>query len=180
MNESNMSRADFITSVVLIAFGSGVMTMSARMPRLEERGINPFTAPGVVPFFLGTIITLLAIVLLVRSIIRKGWNLRLKDGIGAALKDRQLRRLLMTLALTLIYALVLIGNINYLIGTMLFIFTFIVLFEWKPVDGDVDEITFAARLKANGRVLLWAGVEAVLAAGIIAAVFQYLFLVNLP
>ena len=61
MKESNMSRADFITSVVLIAFGSGVMTMSARMPRLEERGIDPFTAPGVVPFFLGAIITLLAV-----------------------------------------------------------------------------------------------------------------------
>ena len=187
MTESQMNRADFLASAVLVAFGSGIMVLSARMPRLEQRGINPYTAPGVVPFLLGAIITLLAVVLLFRSISRRGWKIDVKNGLSGALKDIQTRRLVLTLLITLIYALVMIGRLDYTISTGLFIFAFILLFEWDGAENQETSGTSASpprgvgsAIKRNRKVILWAAVEAVIASGITAAVFHYLFLVKLP
>lgn len=193
MNESQMNRADFLASAFLVALGSGIMVLSARMPRLEERDINPYTAPGVVPFLLGAIITLLAVVLLIRSISRRGWRIDVKNGLSGALKDIQTRRLFLTLLITLIYALVMMGRLDYTVSTSLFIFAFILLFEWDGAENDetsghpassspsasVPRVVGSA-IKRNRKVILWAAVEAVIAAGITAAVFHYLFLVKLP
>lgn len=193
MTESQMNRADFLASAVLVAFGSGIMVLSARMPRLEQRGINPYTAPGVVPFLLGAIITLLAVVLLFRSISRRGWKIDVKNGLSGALKDIQTRRLVLTLLITLIYALVMIGRLDYTISTGLFIFAFILLFEWDGAENQDTSGNSApstpsgtvprgvgSAIKRNRKVILWAAVEAVIASGITAVVFHYLFLVKLP
>jgi hypothetical protein len=190
MTESQMNRADFLASAVLVAFGSGIMVLSARMPRLEQRGINPYTAPGVVPFLLGAIITLLAVVLLFRSISRRGWKIDVRNGLSGALRDIQTRRLVLTLLMTLIYALVMIGRLDYTISTGLFIFAFILLFEWNGAENAESSGKFTpsgtvprgvgSAIKRNRKVILWAAVEAVIASGITAAVFHYLFLVKLP
>ncbi len=70
-----MIKKDFITSIVLIAFSISVIVMSYNMPRLERRGIDPFSAPGVVPGMVGAIILCLAIILFVRSVRRGGYLL---------------------------------------------------------------------------------------------------------
>ena len=75
MKPTAMIKADFITSVVLIAFSIAYMVESYRMPRLEAQNINPWSAPGVVPGFLGLILLVLGLVLFVRSVFKGGHRL---------------------------------------------------------------------------------------------------------
>ena len=74
-----MVRKDFITSIVLIAFSLSVIVFSYTMPRLERRGIDPFSAPGVVPGMIGIILLILALILFFRSV-RHGGYLFLQPG----------------------------------------------------------------------------------------------------
>ncbi|MQY77299.1 MAG: hypothetical protein GH155_06695, partial [Spirochaeta sp.] len=78
MKESNMPRADFIASIFLTLFGSFIFIVALKMPRFEEHNVNPYSVPGILPTFLGAIITLLGIVLLIRSTRQGGFKL----GIG--------------------------------------------------------------------------------------------------
>jgi len=73
MNERDMHKADFITSVVLLTFSITVVWMSIEMPRLENRDINPLTVPGIVPGFLGVVIGIFSLILLERSIRHRGY-----------------------------------------------------------------------------------------------------------
>ncbi len=165
-----MVKKDFITSIVLIAFSLSVIVSSYTMPRLERRGIDPFSAPGVVPGLIGIILLVLALILFIRSV-RHGGYLILPDRSeqksahrGAAL------RVGLTLALSLIYAIGLLGHIDYTSGTLLYIFVFIVLFEYRwgePVS---------SQLKVLGYALL----QALIASLLISIVFRKLFLVDLP
>ena len=70
-----MVKKDFITSVVLIAFSLSVIVSAYTMPRLERRGIDPFSAPGVVPGMIGLILLCLALILFFRSVRRGGYLL---------------------------------------------------------------------------------------------------------
>ncbi len=169
MRPSSMDKADLVTSVLLIVLGAGAVIESWRMPRLEELAINPYTVPGIVPGLLGAIIVLLGMVLLVRSLRRGGW--RLDAGAAAVLLRREsARRLYLSLVLTFGYAAGLVGRIPYWLATVIFVFLFITLFEWKGASGP------GQRVKTIGFAL----VQAVLVAAAVTAVFQYLFLVRLP
>lgn len=171
MDERRMNNADFITSLVLIVFGVGVMAMSAAMPDLSEKGINPYTAPGVVPFLLGAIITGLAAVLLIRSILRKGWDMRdAARSFPSFVKGASFRRIMATAALTLVYGAVMVGRLNYIVSTVLFIFAFIFVFEYhRGMTG-----------KELRKLLLVGAIEAGVTTAAVTLVFQYLFLVDLP
>ena len=70
-----MVKKDFITSIVLIAFSVSVVVSSYTMPRLERRGIDPFSAPGVVPGMIGGILLCLSLILFIRSLRKGGYRL---------------------------------------------------------------------------------------------------------
>ncbi len=169
MPPSSMDRADFVTSVLLIALGLGALIESWRMPRLEHLAINPYTVPGIVPGLLSAIILVLGTVLLVRSLRCGGWRM----DFGAArdlLRDETARRLGLGLVLTFGYAVGLVGRVPYWLATVLFVFFFICLFEWTGA------LAPARRVKAVGMVLG----QALVVATVVSAVFQYVFLVRLP
>ncbi len=169
MPPSSMDRADFVTSLVLIALGLGALNESWRMPRLEQLAINPYTVPGIVPGLLSVIILVLGTVLLVRSLRRGGWRIDL--GAGRHLfRDQTARRLGLGLVLTFGYAVGLVGRVPYWLATVLFVLFFITLFEWKGA------LVPAQRVKAVGIAL----VQALAVATVVSAVFQYVFLVRLP
>ena len=171
MKESNMPKADFLTSVGLIAFGIFVIISSSNMPKYEDRNVNPFSVPGVVPAMLGVIFTLLGLVLLIRSIYRKGYRINLSPAvIGAWFRDETTQRFLLTLSLSVIYALIILGRVHYMIATGIYMFTFVVLFEYKR----------GTRLFAQKRTILMALLLAAITSGSVYWVFRYLFLVNLP
>ena len=144
-----MDKADFLFSLVLTAFGLGVLVESLRLPRLEEQNINPYTVPGLLPGILGVLMALCGIALLVRSALRGGWRLGAaprpaeapaepptvaldKDGDAQASEpDRGvLARLVVTVVLTAGYALGLFGHVPFGPATVAFVFLFTTATEW--------------------------------------------------
>jgi hypothetical protein len=171
MKENSMPRADFITSIILIVFGIAVLILSVQMPKFEEHGVNPYSVPGIVPGFLGALIGFLGVVLFIRSILRKGYKLGITgQTVGTFFTSESTKRFALTILISVIYALVLLGRTLYSVATLLYVFTFIFVFEYewkKPFIQQWQRVVIAALI-------------AVLVAAGVTAVFQYLFLVNLP
>jgi hypothetical protein len=171
MKETNMPKADFVTALVLITFSITVIVLSIGMPRMEEVGADPYSAPGIVPGFLGVIILFLSIILLVRSILNKGHQPEITwDKIIAFFRDEAILRVVLTIILSVIYGAILLGSIPYVLATFLYGLLFVLIFEYhfdKPFHGQEKTVVFSF-------------VQAVLVAGVVAAVFRYVFLVKLP
>jgi len=92
---------------------------------------------------------------------------------AAAPPDRpgeSLRRLLITLGLTLGYAAVLVGRLPFWLATFVFVFAFIVTFDWRK----------AVVAQRTVRLFVTAGVQALVVAAAVTLVFERLFLVRLP
>ncbi len=201
-----MSERDDLIALVLLAFGGFVIWEAWRMPRFEQLAVNPYTVPGLVPGLLGAAIVLFALVMLTRTLGRRRIEALAEesdraepageapegdpeaddapaelDVVGAEVAERgdaparghgaeSLRRLLITLGLTLGYALLLIGWLPFWLATFVFVFGFIVLFDWRK----------AAARRRIVRLVVAAGVQALLVAGAVTLVFERLFLVRLP
>jgi len=171
MKESNMPRADFLTSIFLIVLGIGIIWATVAMPRFEDQGGSFYDSPGIVPGIIGVLVTALSIYLLVRSIRRRGWQLGLNGRtVGAALKDETTIRMLITVATGVIYGLVLLRFLHFIASTLIFVFAFIVLFEYDRKRS----------IASQWKTILFAVVTSVLTTGAVYGTFQYLFLVNLP
>jgi riboflavin transporter FmnP len=159
-----MPRADFLTGLALVALGLAVVWASLEMPRFEDRNINPYTVPGLVPGVLGVIILGLGATLLVRAALAGGWRLTgttLAGGPGV-------RRLLLSLVLCLGYAAGLIGPMPFWLATFLFVAAFVLLLEWPQGAG--------RRIARLATALVYGA--AISAA--VTLVFQEVFLVRLP
>ena len=171
MKDSNMPKADFLTSIFLCLLGVFILIVALRMPRFEGTNINPYSVPGIVPAFLGVVLAGLGLVLLIRSLRQGGFRLGLTgQKVAAFFKDESSRRIFLTIIISIVYGFGLLGRIPFPIATGLYVLAFILIFEYqfkKP---------FATQWK---RVLL-AFVVAVLVSAVVTLVFQYLFLVNLP
>ncbi len=170
MKESNMPKADFVTSIFLIVFGIVVVYLSAKMPRFEEIHANPYSAPGVVPGLLGVTISFLGLILLVRSIIQKGYKLGLnRVTVKQFFREPMTRRILLTIFISVAYW-ALLGRIPFSLVTALYVFIFVIIFEYEKGKTIIQQ----------RRMLLVALVMAVITSASVTYVFQYLFLVNLP
>ncbi len=167
-----MPRADFVTGLVLLGFSAAVLYFSITMPRLEHRGINPLSAPGVVPGLLGVIIGVCSLALLIRAVARGGYRLTLSGrSLTAFASSPVVRRIIATVGICLVYAWGLVGRVHYTLGTFVFVLVFVLFFD---LVFDQEE------QRTIGRTVWTATLEAALVAGIVSAVFQYLFLVALP
>jgi Tripartite tricarboxylate transporter TctB family len=164
-----MPKADFVTGLVLIALGLAVVWASLEMPRFEERGADPYTAPGLVPGVLGAIILVLGTVVFVRAAHAGGWRLAW-SGAKSSSKDPGVRRLALSVALCLIYAGGLVGTVPFWLATFVFITAFVILFEWPLATGRTDRL----------RRLALAPLLAVAIAAAVSLLFQDVFLVRLP
>jgi hypothetical protein len=182
-----MPRADFITSILLMALSAFVIIESLRMPRLEHRNINPYTIPGMVPAILGVIMGVLSITLFFRAMRYGGYRLSKHAPVATSSastgtagngsmqpvgfwRKPETLRVLLTVGFCLLYAIILVGWAWYPIATFLYVFGFIVIFEYD-------------RTKAPGeqkRIYILAGVEALLTAVLVSVVFRYVFLIRLP
>ncbi len=171
MREQLMPKADFITSILLIIFSLAIVIISIRMPRMEELGANPYSAPGIVPGFLGIIIFMLSLTLCIKSFLKNGYKIDLhKKTIRAFFQDQATIRVLLTLLISIIYGVGLLGNIPYILATFLYVAAFIMFFEYRqdqPIHSQKKTVIFAI-------------LQAILVTASVAAVFRYLFLVNLP
>lgn len=171
MEERNMVKADFVTALILIVFSITILVLSIQMPRMEELGANPYSAPGIVPGFLGIILLLLSGILFGRSVLRQGHRLELSTGkLRDFFRDQSVRRIFLTILLSLVYGLGLLGRIPYVVATFFYVVCFVFMFEYQK----------GASFRAHTKPLLFAGIQALLVTGAVAAVFRYLFLVKLP
>ena len=71
-----MPRADFLFSLLLIALGLAAAVEAWRMPRFENLGVHPMTAPGLTPGLLGIVVAILGAVLMAGAIRGGGWRRR--------------------------------------------------------------------------------------------------------
>lgn len=171
MKESNMPRADFVTSLILIVFGIGVIWASAAMPRFEDQGGNIYDSPGIVPGILGVLVTGLSVFLLIRSFAKKGHKLGLNGkSVGSAIREEGTLRMLVTMAVCVLYGLVLLRFLHFIASTLIFCFAFVMIFEYDA----------KRRLSEQWKVPLFAGLLAVLTTAGVFGAFRYLFLVNMP
>lgn len=158
MAMSRTPRADLWFSVCLIAFGIAALVESWRMPRLENLGIDPVSAPGVTPGLLAIVIAGLGGVLLVRSV--------RAHAPGATQVSEGWGRVALAVALCLIFALGLIGRIDFTFATAVFVFAFCGLFS------DPSQTIL--------RRLLGAAVLAAATSLAVTFLFERVFLVRLP
>ena len=170
MTEKSMAKADFITSIVLLAFGIAVVVMSIQMPTLADANQSKYSAPGIVPGFIGVMVTLLSLVMFIRSIKRKGMvDMVPKGTVKNLFAQETTMRILKTTLICVAYT-ILLGKIWFPLATFLFIFAFIFLFEYD----------FKGAFKPQLKTVIIAFIIAVVATFLVTLVFQGLFLVNLP
>ena len=171
MKQENMPKADFVVSILLMAFGVWIVIHSVEMPRFKELDADPLSVPGIVPGILGTVIFILSLVVFIRSLFRKGYQLGLnRQTLKNFFQDTSAQRMLLTIFICIVYGIFMIGRINYYPATFIFVLVFIILFQFRVGQGGTT----------RGKMLMFAALQAVLAAGIVGAVFRYLFLVDLP
>jgi hypothetical protein len=171
MKPENMPKADFVASIVLMAFGIWVLVHSLQMPRFENLEANPFSVPGIVPGLLGVVIFALSLVIFLRSLKHKGHRLGIDTAVARKfINDISMQRMLVTTVVCCVYGLGLIGRTNYYAATFLFVLAFLLLFQYRQSLKD----------QALGQLIAMSLLQAVLTAGVVGAVFRYLFLVELP
>lgn len=136
------------------------------MPRLEERGINPLTAPGIVPGVLGVALFVLGLILALRSHDPARGFIGLEAIIGTGSGRRNLA---IALALNVSFALVLVGRAPFWLATLGYLAAFMGIFG-LALDGPV------APRKRAALILV---VSSAMTAGIVY-LFETLFFVRLP
>ncbi len=162
-------RVDLWTAAVFLAIAIAILYASWLMPTYREQLGQPYTAPGLVPAFYGTIIGVLSLWLAARSIgrgaLRRGAKTpRVKrDGYSDA-------RLALASALCLVYAVGLLGRMPFWLATAIFVFFFVMLFEWERGQAWVLRVRRIAIAAALGLSTGWA----------VLYVFRDIFLVRLP
>ncbi|MDD3981934.1 MAG: tripartite tricarboxylate transporter TctB family protein [Spirochaetia bacterium] len=170
MTEKSMVKADFVTSVIFIAMGIAILVLSIQMPTMADRNQSVYSAPGVVPGFIGIMITVLSFAMLIRSLKKKAIA-EFREGAipKGSLSQETTKRIIVTIVMCLLYAF-LLGKIWFGIPTFAFIFAFILVFEYdlkKPISAQTKKLLVAALI-------------AVITTAAVMVVFQKLFLVNLP
>ena len=166
-----MKKADYLTGLALILLSIYVLVESWRMPRLEHLQAHPLSVPGIVPAFLAVVLMIFGLILVVRSVRAGGHHLSLsRAGIRKTLAEPGNRRLLLTALLTFVYAGILVGRTPYMLVTSLFVFAFVVIFEWRR----------GMSFREMRRLGLAAAVLAIVFAVAVSYTFERLFLVTLP
>ena len=165
--------ADRIGGAIWVLFGAAVVYGSWTMDRLESLQIPPLTAPGLLPGLLGLGFLLFGAILLLRpgeAAVPAATELRSLHA-HASNQPSEWRRLLLSWALCVIYAGLLLGRgLPYWLLTLVFLFAHLML---------LDESETVPAVPTRHRVLT-AAILAPLVAIVVALAFQHIFLVRLP
>jgi putative tricarboxylic transport membrane protein len=159
-------RAELLTAAAWAAAGTAILVASWRMNRLDDRGISPWSAPGLTPGVVGALVIVLAGVLALQA----RHAATAADPMPAP-EAGSLRRTLLALALCIGFAGIALGHgLPFVVEGAIFIFVFTTLFS-LPVWRTERRV---------GRGLLQTLAIAVLASSFIAWLFESVFLVRLP
>lgn len=167
------ARADLRFGLFWTALGCVILVESWRMDRLEAQGINPYTAPGLLPGLLGAVLAVFGFVLA-----RRAWLGRPAAGAAAVATEEEAPaaraepwRVALALTLCLGFGFGLLGSgLPFPLAAGVFLFLAVFLFELP----DRRRENTVARGAASA-VLVAAG-----GAAAVTLIFQELFLVRLP
>jgi len=129
MNEKQMAKADFVTSILLILVSLFIMEESYfRIPRFKEWG-GFYATPGFTPFLLGTCLFLMSIYLWIRSLRRHGHQIRVTgEGVIRFFHSPKVIRFLICLGLFALYYAFL-GRIPFVLDTGIYLFLSILIYK---------------------------------------------------
>ncbi len=160
-------RADFWSALVWIVLGVAILVISLKMDRLERFQASIYTAPGLVPGLLGIAIAFMGAILLLRAV--RAGALQKRTAARVDLRDHW--RLIFSLGLSLVYALVVVASaLPFWLVTAIYVAIFVFVFQY-------------AERRAAGQIprgIAVAVVHGLLAGWLIQYVFEELFLVRLP
>ncbi|MFM8548332.1 MAG: tripartite tricarboxylate transporter TctB family protein [Betaproteobacteria bacterium] len=158
MSQSPGSRSDLRGGAVWMALGTAVVIEAFRMERFDSTGATLYTYPGFVPGLIGALVALLGFILMLR-----GWRARDRRVATQAFVNR---RVLLALALSLGFSLLLLARVHFIAGTACFVAAFSFLF------GDPAQ--------ALRRRVIVSALNGLITASVVFLVFQEIFLVRLP
>jgi len=158
MDDNKTNKADFVDSIVIIAFSLFVIYRCLVMPRYESWGL--YATPGMPPLVFALILLALATIVFVRSIVRKGYKLQIgRIGLSQFAKSGDVHRFVIALGLILLYY-VFLGRLPFVIISAAYLFITVMVFKGAKwwVSAIVSVLT---------SVIVW-------------LVFEVVFLVPLP
>jgi hypothetical protein len=164
-------RADLHDAIGWIVLGVAVVVASLQMDRLQDRHINPYTIPGLVPGLLGAGMVLLGVILGMRSWMQGAG----RQAIAQATANQRARRKRALLAVILCcgYSVVLLGHgLPFWVASSIYVTCSILAFDRMSSDPVKRRIGLSAIAKA-----LLIGV---LSSVVVWLVFERIFLVRLP
>jgi hypothetical protein len=127
MDEKQMAKADFITSVVMIAAGLIVLGVTLYFPRFAEWG-GIYANPGFTPFLMVLALVGMYLYLLVRSLKRGGNKIRVTgEMVRKFFQSMVAKRYFICLGLFVLYY-ILLGRIPFILDTSLYLFLSILIF----------------------------------------------------
>jgi len=173
MRSRRQAGADLLTGLLLAAAGIAILVISVGMPRFEERGVNPWTVPGIMPAAIGAVLALLAVVLVLRA--ARQWRAAAGEPPGEAAERPPAARPTGAAAVALAAALAggyvaLLGRLPFAWLTFGFLIVFMAAFEFRQWRADASTWRRPASI---------AGIAALVAL-VVPWVFETLFLVRLP
>jgi Tripartite tricarboxylate transporter TctB family len=161
------ARRDFAEGLGWLAFGFAVLIGSLAMARLQDQGVPPYAAPGLLPGLLGIVLILFGGLLALR-----GWRSRGRSAASARGDRAGSWRLALVLALCLVFGLGLVGHgLPFWAASALFVASAILVLQKE------DKASAARRVPRRVAYAVVIG----LGAGVgVTLLFQGLFLVRLP
>ena len=158
MNNKKMAKADFICAIIIIVFSLFVIYNCIIMPKYEEWGL--YATPGMPPFIFSSILLIMGMILLRRSIFVQGYKIRIKkDYLLRLYHSVAVRRFTIALSLVIFYSF-LLGKIHFVIISAIYMFVNIYIFK-----GTVWWINFIISIATSFAIWL---------------LFKVIFLVPLP
>jgi len=162
---SRAQRGELAEAAFWIALGMAALVASWRMDRLESLGINPLSAPGLVPGLLGALMMVFGAALGLRALVA-----RAAASEAPTEKRRGTARVALALLLCVGYAGGLLGRgLPFWLTSAAFLFIAMLVFRF--LDGEASPMW---------RTLLGSAGIAAAASAAISVVFQEVFLVRLP
>ena len=162
-------RVDLLTAALFLVAAVAIIYASWLMPTYREQAGQIYTAPGLVPGLYGIVIALLAFWLGARSVAR-GAFARKTEVPRAKREGYSNARLALAAALCLVFAVGLVGRVPFWLATAVFVFLFILLFEWK------SGVPWSQRARPVASALA----VAIVSGWAVYLVFERIFLVRLP
>ena len=151
MDDNKTNKADFVDSIVLIAFSLFVIYRCLVMPRYESWGL--YATPAMPPMVFALILLALATIVFARSIIRKGYKIRIgRNELSQFAKSADVHRFVLALALILVY-FVFLGRLPFVILSAVYLFVTIMLFKgakwWILIGGAWEQLDMSIIVPLN-------------------------------